>query len=408
MQRHFVGGILVFAALGADALGWVPARALAEDPKPPKGKAADTPPPKPAPPKPAPGKSGPAKPEPPKAGPPETKPAALVWLTGWEAGRAEAAKTGKLAFVYVRGVDPLADGCREVEEGPLAAPETVRIAEHAVPVRVDVSAESPQSVRDFLTRYGIQSYPAFAVIDADGHMLGKSMTRSSEAILAAVDRAVIAQQDFAESRKRTDEESKAWVRECLGIRLAWEELIPLQEADVTAAPMPERYAELARLYQRACKRADEAQLLAKMIDLYPKDLDRTRWRMRLATIPVDLIGSAEDQSRQTFELLQPLASELYQEKNTLGESQVRVVMAHAMAKLRMFDEACQIYDYVIQLDPSAKTAAIALLGKASIAWAKYDYATCRAVCQRVCREFPASDEARQAKATIASCDARTK
>lgn len=40
-------------------------------------------------------------------------------------------------------------------------------------------------------------------------------------------------------------------------------------------------------------------------------------------------------------------------------------------------------------------------------WYEYDYANCRAACERVLAEYPKSPEAKPAAHTIKSCDART-
>jgi hypothetical protein len=349
-------------------------------------------------------------PPPPPPPPPavEFKTASIPWVDGWDAGRVKLVETGKLAFVFVRGTAPPCEPSKRMEDGPLSDPLAAKIAERAVPVRIDVGHAPSQSVRDFMTRYGVQAVPAFLVLDAAGHMACNSMKETAEGFLSAIDRAQAAEQDFEEARAKTDPENRAWFRELLKTRLAWDELIPLQKADVEAAPTPAAYAELARLQQRACRRDEERATLAKACELFPKDALRTRWRMRIATQQCDLLATDEEQLATTIELLEPLASALAAEKDPVGEAEARIVIAHSLAKQRRFDEAVRAYDHVIELNPVGKTAPAALLGEAAIAWAKIDYPACKALCERVRDEYPKSDEAKAAWQTIKQCELRMK
>jgi hypothetical protein len=354
--------------------------------------------------------SGDDDPPPPPPPPPavEFRTASIRWVEGWEAGRAKAAETGRLAFVFVRGTAPPCEASQRVETGALADPIAAKIAERAVPVRVDVPHAPSQAVRDFLTRYGVEACPAFLVLDAAGHVACNSMKDTAEGFLAALDRAESAEHDFAEARAKKDPESRAWFRELLGIRLAWDELIPLQKADVEASPTPAAYAELARLCQRACRRGEERDTLAKAVELFPKDPQRTRWRMRLATQECDLLATDEEQLAKTIELLEPLARKLAAEKDPAGEAEARIVVAHSLARQRKFDEAVAAYEHVIELNPVGKTAPAALLGEAAVAWAKVDYAGCKALCERVRKDYPKSEEAKAAWQTIQQCNLRMK
>jgi len=362
----------------------------------------------------APRQASPCDGEPPPPPPPEAPPvveirkASIPWVDGWEAGRAKLAETGKLAFVFVRGVDAPCEPSKRMEDGPLSDMLAEKIAERAVPVRIDVGHAPSQTVRDFMTHYGVQALPAFLVLDAAGHMACNSMKNTAEGFLSAIDRAEQAQKDFAEARAKTDPENLAWFRELLLSRLAWDEVIPLQKADAEAAPTPAAYAELARLYQRACRRDDEKATLAKACELFPKDPLRTRWRMRMATQPCDLLATDEEQLAATIELLEPLAKALAGEKDPAGEAEARIVISHSLAKQRKFDEAIAAYEYVIALNPIGKTAPAALLGEAAIAWAKIDYPACKALCERVQKEYPRSEEAKAAWQTMKQCELRMK
>ena len=155
MRRLFLGAIL-FAGLGAAPLTMTArgsARA-ADDTKPPApapAQPAPVPPPpaQPAPDQPAPAQPAPAQPAPDQPAPaePPPKPVVIPWVDGWEAGRAKAKETGKLAFVFVRGVDPPCEPSKRMEAGPLAEPDAAKIEERAIPVRVDVGHAPSQAVR---------------------------------------------------------------------------------------------------------------------------------------------------------------------------------------------------------------------------------------------------------------------
>lgn len=349
--------------------------------------------------------------DPPPPPPPaavEFKTASIPWVDGWDAGRVKILETGKLAFVFVRGVYEPNDPSKRMEDGPLSDPLAGKIAERAVPVRIDVPHAPSQAVRDFMTRYGVQACPAFLVLDGAGHMACNSMKNTAEGFLSAIDRAEAAEKDFEEARAKTDPENRAWFRKLLEVRLAWDELIPMQKADVEEAPTPAAYAELARLFQRGCRRDEERETLAKAVAAFPKDPQRTRWRMRLATQECDLLASDEEQLEKTIELLEPLAKTLAEEKNPVGEAEARIVIAHSLAKQHKFDDATRAYGHVIELNPIGRTAPAALLGEASIAWFKIDYAGCKAICARVVAEYPKTDEAKAAAQTIKQCELRMK
>ena len=350
----------------------------------------------------------PPPPPPPPPAAVEFKTASIPWVDGWDAGRTRLVGTGKLAFVFVRGVSPPCEPSKRMEDGPLSDPLAAKIAERAVPVRIDVSHAPSQAVRDFMTRYGVLACPAFLVLDAAGHMACNSMNNTTEGFLSAIDRAEAAEKDFEEARAKTDPENRAWFRQLLVTRLAWDEVIPLQKADVEAAPTPAAYAELARLCQRACRRDEERAALASAVKLFPKDPLCPRWRMRIATQECDLLATDEEQLAKTIELLEPVAKALGAEKNPVGEAEARILIANALAHQRKFDEAVRAYDHVIELNPIGRTAPAALLGEAAIAWAKIDYPGCKAICERVQKEYPKSDEAKAAWQTMKQCELRMK
>jgi tetratricopeptide (TPR) repeat protein len=331
---------------------------------------------------------------------------ALPFETSWAAARAKAKERGAFLLVYVAQDNPPSDRCRMLEEKLFADPRAAGLADRCVLVRLRGADDITPEVREFNRRYGVEAYPALYVLSAAGHMIVPSMAYTVDSVSKALDFAATEERDFTDLSKDTSLAARARVRELLERRMAWDDLLPAYVDESERYCSPTSLTRLAEAYRRLSRAAEERTTLAKAIEIFEETQERTRWRIRLATIALDeLVGEAFHEG--TIERLTPLAKQFAEEHDRASEAEVRICLGNAHAELHHCAEAKTEYDAVVDLAPKLPIAPKALLNKSAVYWYEYDYAACKATCQRILSEYPKSPEAKSAHRTIKSCDERT-
>jgi tetratricopeptide (TPR) repeat protein len=280
-----------------------------------------------------------------------------------------------------------------------------------VAVRLTGGNDITPEVKEFMSRYGVRGYPTLYVMNADGHVVVADVKRSVDEMLKALADGEKAETEFAEAKKKTDDEGRKALAGILKQRMAWDDLAALQEADVKASPSAESYAELAKTYASAGRAADERKTLEKAIDQFKDAKQRTPWRIRLATMEHDPSKAASRDEfislgEQTAKDLEGLLAKLEAEKDTKGAVDVRAALGSTLLQIGKADDAEKHFDAVLSADPKGAAAPTALMGKANCAWSRKDYAGCKAHLEKIVADFPDSEEGKIAPRGIKNCEAQ--
>lgn len=278
-------------------------------------------------------------------------------------------------------------------------------------VRLTGGNDITPEVKEFMSRYGVRGYPTLYVMNADGHVVVADVKRSVDEMLKALADGEKAETEFAEAKKKTDDEGRKALAGILKQRMAWDDLAALQEADVKASPSAESYAELAKTYASAGRAADERKTLEKAIDQFKDAKQRTPWRIRLATMEHDPSKAASRDEfislgEQTAKDLEGLLAKLEAEKDTKGAVDVRAALGSTLLQIGKADDAEKHFDAVLSADPKGAAAPTALMGKANCAWSRKDYAGCKAHLEKIVADFPDSEEGKIAPRGIKNCEAQ--
>ena len=356
------------------------------------GARADDDPPKPAP------------AEEPKKDAPAPK-TSLPFVTSWAAAREKAKERDMFLLVYVAQDNPPSDRCRMLEEKLFADPRAQDLASKCVLVRLRGADDMTPEVRDFNRRYGVEAYPCLYILNADGHLIIPSMAYTVESVTKSLEFAATEEQDFRELDKNPSTAARARAREIREKRMAWDELLPAYVDESVRYCSPTSLTRLAEAYRRLSRPAEERATLAKAIEVFEETQERTRWRIRLATIALDEI-TGEAFHEQTIERLTPLAKQFAGEHDKASEAEVRMCIGIAHAELHHCAEAKAEFDAVVDLAPKLVIAPKALLNRSAVSWYEYDYVACKAACERIIDEYPKSPEVKPARRTIKSCEER--
>lgn len=276
-------------------------------------------------------------------------------------------------------------------------------------VRVLGGNDATPETKEFMTRYGIRGFPTLYVMNADGHVVESKVPRTVDAMLQSLADGDKAEKDFAEARKKTDAEGRKALAGRLKERMAWDELATMQEADAKASPSADTFAALATTYALAGRAADERALLEKAVGEFKLAKQRTGWRIRLALMDNDVSkATTKDEylklNEGAVKSLETLAKTIESEKDASGVGEVHSSIAGLLLTAGKADDAEKHYDAAIAADPKGPAAPNALKGKANCAWARHDYAACKATLEKIVAEFPDSEEAKTAPRAIESCD----
>lgn len=339
-----------------------------------------------------------------KADAPAAKPA-LSFETDWAAARAKARERDVFLLVYVAQDNPPSDRCKMLEEKLFADPRAAGLAEKCVLVRLKGGDDMTSEVREFNRRYGVEAYPALYVLNADGHLIVPSMAYSVDSVTKALEFARTDERDFRDLEKDTSLAARTRMRELRERRMAWDELLPAYVDESVRFCSPTTLTRLAEAYRRLSRAPEERATLAKAIEVFEETQERTRWRIRLATIALDEV-TGEAFHEGTIERLTPLAKQFAEEHDKASEAEVRICIGTAHAELHHCAEAKTEFDAVVDLAPKLPIAPKALLNKSAVYWYEYDYAGCKSACERILLEYPKSPEAKSARHTIKSCDER--
>lgn len=331
----------------------------------------------------------------------------LPWISTWEKARAAAEEKGQFVLLYVTQEEPPSERCRWLEATLFADPRASEIAAQCVMARLVGGPGCAPEVRAIMRRYGIDAYPCLYVVNARGHLVVPSMGTDVDSVLRALKFAAEDEEEFKTWEARTGDAERLHVRELWEKRLAWDDLLPLYQLDAQRRTSPKTLTTLAECCRRLGRASEERATLAKAIDVFEEAPERTKWRIRLLTLPLDEIaGDPPAFHEATIEALAPLVKQFAAENDRPSEAEVRYCIALAHAELHHCEEGRAEFDKVVEVCPNAPTAPKALLGKAALYWWEYDYANCKATCERVLAEYPKSPEAKPARHTIKSCEER--
>lgn len=347
----------------------------------------------------------------PPAPPPAEKPAgtskadAFPWIDGWAAGRAAGKEKDRFLLVYVCQRKPPSEMCEKLEQRVFADPRAPEIAARYQPVRLLAGDEITPDVKDFIRRYDVAAYPCLFLMNADGHLIVRTMDMTVDSVLRAYDFAKEDAKEYAEWLAVKEPAGRRKLREILENRCAWEPAIALLRAEIEREATAELLTKLADAYRHAGKPAEERATLTRAVETFLEAGERTRWRIRLVTMELDVLDNDPDNfAACVIDRLEPLAAALAKENERAGEADVRLLLGDYHARLHRCDEARREFNACIALAPSARSAPKALLGMAGCSWWELDYETCKEICERVVKDFPRSDEARAARRTIRSCE----
>ncbi len=346
-------------------------------------------------------------PAPPAPGRPAAPSAAdsFPWIDGFAAGRAAGKAKDQFLLVYVCQRKPPSEMCEKLERKVFADPRAPDIASRFTPVRLLAGDELTPDVKDFLRRYDVAAYPCLFVMNADGHLIVRTMDMTVDSVLRAVDFAKEDAKEYAQWLAVKEPAGRKKLREILENRCAWEPVIALLKAEIEREATPELLTKLADAHRHAGQPAEERAALTRAVETFVEAGERTRWRIRLATQELDVLDNDPDNfAACVIDRLEPLAAALAKENERAGEADVRLLLGDYHARLHRCDEARREFNASIALAPTARSAPKALLGMAGCSWWELDYETCKSICERVVQDFPRSEEARAARRTIRSCD----
>lgn len=109
----------------------------------------------------------------------ETEAAATVWREDFVGALRDAGKQGKP--VLLRFTASWCNPCQVMERQVWPQEEVRRtLAEHAIPVKIDIDQESQFEV---VQRYGVRAIPALVLVNADGEELARGGFMSVEALV---------------------------------------------------------------------------------------------------------------------------------------------------------------------------------------------------------------------------------
>lgn len=346
----------------------------------------------------------PAPPAPGKTAPP-AKTDSFPWIDGWAAGRAAGKERNQFLLVYVCQRTPPSEMCEKLEQKVFADPRAADIAARFTPVRLLAGDEITPVVKDFIRRYDVAAYPCLFLMNADGHLIVRTMDMTVESVLRGLDFAKEDAKEYAEWLAVKEPAGRKKLREILENRCAWEPAIALLKTEIEKESTPELLTHLADAYRHAGQAAEERATLTRAVETFLEAGERTRWRIRLATMELDVLDNDPDNfAACVIDRLEPLAAALAKENERAGEADVRLLLGDYHARLHRCDEARREFNACISLAPTARSAPKALLGMAGCSWWELDYETCKSICERVVKDFPRSDEARAARRTIRSCE----
>ena len=264
-------------------------------------------------------------------------------------------------------------------------------------------------VKDFMSRYAVRGYPTLYVMNAEGHVVVSRVDRTVEGMLKALADGDAAEKEFAEAKKKTDPAGRKAYEKLLFQRMVWEELVPMQEADVKATPSGDTYSDLAKTYGAMGRADDERATLEKAVGQIKDAKQRTSWRIRLTLMDNDM---SKAKNREEFQklsegaiaALEKLAKSVESEKDAAGTCEVESSIGRLLLVSGKIDDAEKHYDAALAADAKCASAPTAMMGKANCAWGRHDWAACKAQLEKIVAGFPDSDEAKQAPIGIKRCD----
>ncbi len=333
---------------------------------------------------------------------------AVAWVDGLDAGLAAASERNVPALVYVRRLSPPSRACVELGQRVFSLEGASALSERFVAVRLTAGDGADPSVLRFLGRHGVAAIPSLLVVNGRGHLLAADAGRSLNEMLSALEAAVLAEREFATLEAATDAESRLKHARALVERRALDDAVRVLEALLAGEPSAAAYATLAGIHAGRHDVPAERALLEKMLALYPSADDRPVWRVRLATIDLDLPSRTKDEWNAK------LSTAVAALRALLGDSDADV---HAMAVIRTelgrrlsqqgdHDAAHAELAWVLEHGAATRSAPLALLETGNVRWRQGDYAAARECFVRILEEFPRSDEAARAPEGIRNCDQR--
>jgi tetratricopeptide (TPR) repeat protein len=274
----------------------------------------------------------------------------VAWVEGFAAGQAAGKERGKLLFVYVGRKTPPCPPCRALEAGVWSKPDSARIQEVAVPVRILGGADLDDAGRVFMERYGVQGFPTLMALTPDGAVLDGDLTHGrlgewiedpAGAVTAIVEGLAAAQarEDAfrAEAKalaEKTDRESLVRLGDLHAERMDPASARTLYEKALAAGPTVDVHLRLAEILAATGDTAGETKVLDEMIAGYPEHADRIEWRIRRATIDLPQ-GAADDVSLKILldsyvERYRALAAKIAEEGKKSDEAAVRVRLSNLL------------------------------------------------------------------------------
>lgn len=167
-------------------------------------------------------------------------------------------------------------------------PEGARISEKYVAVRLLGGNDLDEEGEAFMKRYGVGGYPTLLAMTSDGAVIGREFGRTAEGILAGMDRARTADEQFhqrhAELKNSKDPEAVRELADMYMERAQHEEARTRFEQLVsTSAPALDDQLALLEILEQLDDTAARKALLTTLIQTRKGDERNIDWRMDLAT-----------------------------------------------------------------------------------------------------------------------------
>jgi tetratricopeptide (TPR) repeat protein len=215
----------------------------------------------------------------------------IRWIEGWEAGSKAAREQGRLAFVYVGRHEPPCPPCRALDRMVFQDPDSARIHDEYVAVRMLGGVDSTPATEAFMRRYGIDGFPTLLVLTADGEVVMRDFRPPNGAsLLDAMKQATEAETSFRAQAKelegKEDVESAKSLAKLHMQRSSLEKALEIYRTVAKRESTAENHEMVAGLLSVLERDDEEKKLLLWMVDEFPDHEERIEWRVSLATIDI--------------------------------------------------------------------------------------------------------------------------
>ena len=244
-------------------------------------------------------------------------------------------------------------------------PESARISDAYVAVRLLGGNDLDDEGRAFAQRYGVRGFPTLLALSPDGAVLNRSFQRSLEGILGAMQQAATTQAAFEKTeaalRDRTDAGSIRTLARLYRDRMQYEAARKAYGALASHAQVAD-HVELLSVLQAVGDKAAEKALLSRLIEEHPTDPRAIEWRIAraLSDVPTQF-ASREERAAAQAQSQKLLTSLLETVGSPAEQAMVRLHLARILNSTRDREAALAHWEWILEHARDSAAAPEALM-----------------------------------------------